>query len=158
MPLISRGLYSYIEARLHNHTKDIERAEARLKEARARAYAASQAPADPNGGGRASGRHDKVERAAIRVTECEEQLRKALAWDDVCVRLRRICSENELAGQVGRWIYDRGLTQADCCRMLNRDRKTVRKLQDKYIMNALLLAVEAQLVKLEDYSEEGTEH
>lgn len=158
MPLIDREIYSLIEAKLHNHTADIEHAETKLKEARARAYAVSQAPADPNGGGRASGRHDKVERAAVRVSEAEDELRQALAWDDVCTRLHEIFGESDPAGQVGRMIYDRGLTQADCCRILSRKRQTIRALQDKYVMNAMLLAVNARLIKLEDYHENLTEY
>ena len=148
MAMIDRELYEVCEARLRDRFAAVDRARERLEEARARAYSVQQAPPDPNGGSHGQGRGDKLERAAIAVHEAEEQLRQALAWQDVGTKLARIYPLSSPEGRAGDLIYNRGMTQADCCLQMHRDRKTVRRYQDAYIMNALLLAVQAGLLRL----------
>ena len=148
MALIDRDIYGLVEDRIRHRSENIEKAKVQLDEARARAHTVSAAPMDPNGGSRSSGSGDKIERAAISVVEAEKSLDRALRWDDCVRRLERIYGPNTPEGRVGSWIYSRGLTQADCCRIMKRDRKSIRRLQDAWIYNALLLAVEEGLVSL----------
>ena len=74
--------------------------------------------------------------------------RPGRAWQDVGTKLARIYPLSSPEGRAGDLIYNRGMTQADCCLQMHRDRKTVRRYQDAYIMNALLLAVQAGLLRL----------
>lgn len=150
MAVIPDGLYKQCDARLKDRLTAIERAEERLKEARARAYSVHAGAADPVGGSHATGSGDGLERKAISVAEAEEQLRQALAWDDVFRRLDRIYPPETPEGQVAHLLYNAGLTQADCCRMMDRDRKRIRELKDSIVVNCALLAVQAGLMRMEE--------
>lgn len=149
MPVIPDALYRQCEARLRDRWAAIGRAEERLKEARARAYAVTAAPTDRQGS-RGSSRGDALERKALAVAEAEEQLRLALAWDDVLRRLDRIYPADTPEGTVAGYLYGNGLTQADCCRLMQRERKRIRELKDTYIINCALLAIQAGLARLEE--------
>lgn len=147
--MIPRALYDLCDSRLRDKWAAVERAEQRLQTARERAYAVSAAPLD-QAGSHGGGKGDKLERAALAVTEAEEQLRQALAWMDVFDRLERIYPPETQEGTVARLIYDRGMTQADCCRVMHRERKRIRELKDTYVINCALLAVQAGLARMEE--------
>ena len=153
MPVIPDSLYRQCESRLRDRWAAIERAEKRLREARQRAYSVSAAPMDRPGGS-GSGKGDALERKALAVAEAEQALFDALAWDDVIRRLDRIYPSSTPEGEVAAYLYGNGLTQADCCRLLHKERKRIRELKDAYIINCALLAIQAGLARMEE--EHGT--
>lgn len=147
---IPAGLYALCEKRRRRRYTAIGAAEERLREARQAAEAAHAAPPDPNGGSHGAGRGDGLERAAIRVAEAEEQLRQALAWDDVFTRMDRIYPAGCLEDTVSRMLYDKGFNQATVGEALGMHRITVRRYQDRYVINLALLAVQEGLARMEE--------
>lgn len=87
---------------------------------------------------------------AIRVVEAEEQLRQALAWDDVFTRMDRIYPAGCLEDTVSRMLYDKGFNQATVGEALGMHRITVRRYQDRYVINLALLAVQEGLARMEE--------
>lgn len=147
---IPAGLYALCEKRRRRRYTAIGAAEERLREARQAAEAAHAAPPDPNGGSHGAGHGDGLERAAIRVVEAEEQLRQALAWDNIFTRMDRIYPAGCLEDTVSRMLYDKGFTQATVGEALGMHRITVRRYQDRYVINLALLAVQEGLARMEE--------
>lgn len=152
---IPKGLYALCEKRRRVRYSAILAAEERLREARAAAESVKGAAFDPSGGSHAQGQGDGLERAAIRVTEAEDQLQQALAWDDLFARLDRIYPEDTRESVVSRLLFDRGMTQAAVCQALHLRRITVRRHQDNYMINLALLAVQAGLARVEGENEQS---
>ena len=149
------GLYALCEKRRRRRYTAIGAAQERLREARQAAEAVHSAPPDPNGGSHGAGRGDGLERAAIRAVEAEEQLRQALAWDDVFTRMDRIYPEGCLEDTISRLMYDKGYSQAAVCQALGLHRVTVRRYRDTYVINLALLAVQAGLARWMENGEDG---
>lgn len=147
--MIPRELYALCDKRLRDRYAAIERAEERLREAEARACSVGGKPENAEGGHGGTPSGDGLERKAIRLAEARETLRAALDWDDVIRRLERIYPPETPEGTVARYLYDEGLTQADCCRLMGRERKRIRELKDAYVINCALLAVQAGLARME---------
>lgn len=147
--MIPKTLYTLCDKRLRDRYAAIERAEERLREARARAYSVGGKPENAEGGRGGTPARDGLERKAIRVAEAREALQEALDWDDVFRQLDRIYPPETPEGTVARYLYGNGLTQADCCRILGRERKRIRALKDTYVINCALLAVQAGLTRME---------
>lgn len=148
--MIPKTLYDLCERRLRDRYAAIDRAQERLREARARAYSVGGKPENAEGGRGGTPAGDGLERKAISVTEAEEELRRALGWDDIFRRLDRIYPPETPEGTVARYLYGNGLTQADCCRIMGRERKRIRALKDTYVINCALLAVQAGLARMEE--------
>ena len=149
MAVIPDGLYKQCDARLRERWTAISRAQERLNEAKARAYTVSAAPTD-SGGGHGGGTGDALERKAISVQEAEEQLRQALAWDDVFWRLDRIFPPGTREGEAARYLYTNGLNAADSARAMGISWKTIWDLRNNYIINCALLAVQEGLVTMDE--------
>lgn len=145
--VIPDSIYAECEKWLRGREGLIEQAQRRLERAREAAYAARAAAMDKNGG-RGSQDGSGLERMALRVAEAEEQLRRALSWDDVFVRLDRMLPVESMAGKVGRYLYQRGMTQKYIADLLGCDRQTVRRYQDDYVVRCALLAVQAGLITI----------
>ena len=149
MPQFTDAMYAQCEQHLKDRMGAIERANNNLKEARAAAYVARGARLDKTGGhGSSSG--SALENAALRVTQAEDELRRALKWDDIARRLRRAYPpESTRQGKLALLLYDRGMTQADAARIMGVERVTIRRWKDDYIMACIILAVEARLISSE---------
>ena len=141
--VIPSGIYALCEEKLRNRHGLVLSARERLEEARAAAYAVHAAPTDGNGGG-------DLERKALRIHEAEEELRQALAWDDVARRLYRALPITTQAGQVANYLYERGMAQETICGALSIKRATFRQYRDKIIVNCALFAVQAGLIDMEE--------
>lgn len=150
MAILSDGLYFECETRLRCRESSIRSAEEKLGAARADAYRAKPPRMDGSGGGRGREEGSDLERKALRIHEAEEQLRLALAWDDVARRLYRMFPPDTREGQIANCLYERGMTQEDVCRALHISRLTVRRCRDKLAANCALLAVQAGILRLED--------
>lgn len=152
--LIPQAVYYECEKWLRKHSDLIHAATLHLREVRAEAYSVRAAALDSIGGERGTGRGDALERKAMAVTEAEEQLRLALRWNDIVTRLKHMYPEETREGTAFDLLYQRGMTQEEVCRLLNVERKTVRRCRDKLVINCALLAVQEGLVQLE--TEDGT--
>lgn len=152
--MIPTAIYRLCEEKLLARYALISRANDRLREARGRAYAVQGMAADPNGGSHGSGSGDALERKSIAVIEAETALMAALRWDDVMHRLDRLfppeSKEGTIAGYLYGWTMHRPLTQEEVCRILDVERKTVRKYRDTVVINCALLAAAAGLVDMEE--------
>lgn len=147
--VIPSGIYALCEEKLRNRHGLVLSARERLEEARAAAYAVHAAPTDGNGGGHGSQDGSDLERKALRIHEAEEELRQALAWDDVARRLYRALPITTQAGQVANYLYERGMAQETICGALGIKRATFRQYRDKIIVNCALFAVQAGLIDME---------
>lgn len=154
MPMIPRKIYRLCERQLLARYNLIASANERLKEARAMAYSVAAQALDAQGGSHGSGRGDGLERKAIAVVEARQALKDALAWDDVIHRLERLfpdgTMEARVAGYLYGWTTGTPVTQEDVCRILRRNRQTVRRYRDTYVTNCALLAAEAGLITIEE--------
>ena len=108
------------------------------------------APGGSQGGGHGSQDGSDLERKALRIHEAEEELRQALAWDDVARRLYRALPITTQAGQVANYLYERGMAQETICGALSIKRATFRQYRDKIIVNCALFAVQAGLIDMEE--------
>lgn len=152
MPMIPREVYDRVEDHLRRRTTAVERAAQRLQDVRQRAYSVSSRAPDA-GGGKPSGKSDPVARAALSVERAKEDLRRAMAWADVCSRCDAMLRGTQ-EGEAGILLYIEGLTQTDAADRLGVDRQTVRRYRDTYICHAALLAAEAGLIHMEDGTDE----
>ena len=149
MAIIPKALYKACDARLRDRWAAIGRAQERLRDAQQRAYSAAARPPDA-GGGHGGGHGDGMERKAISVAEAEEQLRQALAWDDVFARLDRIYPLGTREAELAQYLYGNGLTMQQCAAYMGLQWKQVWDLKNNYVINCALLAVQAGLAKTEE--------
>lgn len=154
MPYLSNALFALCETKLKDRAGAIERAHQKLKAAKAEAYATHGASFDkPSVKSARSG--SALEKAALRISEAEDELREALAWDDVAHRLQRAYPPSSTRqGEIALYLFDRGMTQADAARLMGVERGTIRRWKDDYLVACALYAVEAGLAKVDDEDED----
>lgn len=149
---IPRRLYAHIERRLHE--RDYAKvAEASRSVIHARGDAVSlRSPSLGGAGGRNAQVSDRVQSGVERVIAAEEQLSRALRWQLVHARLDETFAGTP-EGEVAKLLYRDKVTSQQIALLRCCDRQTVRRLRDTYVTHAALLAAEAGLIRIREYSD-----
>lgn len=152
MPTIPRRLYAHIEKKLRSRGRLCIH-DARKEVALCKSDAAAlQSPAVGLIGSK-GGISNRTQSAAVKIIHAEEQLDAALRWADVYAQLDRIF-EGTPEGEIAEMLYELGMTQAAVAKERGVDRQTINRLRDTYVTHAALLAVEAGLVAMSEYTRE----
>lgn len=149
MAMIPTAIYEEIEHRLKTRDVAISSINEELMLARAKAYDIS-APISGTGGGKTHNNKSRVERAAIELDRIERKYQTALKWDAVFKRLDILFPDDSNVGFVASLMYGNGMSQEDVCRACGTSRQTVRRIRDKYIIHAALIAASFNLIEVKD--------
>lgn len=150
---IPRRLYAHIELRLHERDYT-EVAKACQCVISSRGDAMNLKSPSLNGGGHSGAISDRVQDGVERVMAAEERLSRALRWQAVFARLDEAFAGTEEA-LIAQMIYRDKVQVQQIARLLNRDRQTITRYRDNYVTHAALLAAEAGLIRMREFSQKG---
>ena len=144
---IPGNVYRCTEQRIRHRSAYLSRALQQLNEAEQDAGAIGSPGAEKIGGS-GSGT-DRVCAAAIRIAEAREKVQKAQTWIRV-YRLTMEAFQGTEAFRCVRLLFDKSVSQAETARMIGRDRQTVRRYKDEFIIRAAFLAVSMGLIRMSE--------
>lgn len=150
---IPRRLYAHIERRLHERDY-AEVAKACQSVISSRGDAMNLKSPSLNSGGHSGAISDRVQDGVERVMAAEERLSRALRWQAVFARLDEAFDGTEEA-LIAQMIYRDKVQVQQIARLLNRDRQTITRYRDNYVTHAALLAAEAGLIRMREFSQKG---
>lgn len=145
---IPGNVYRHTEHRLRHRSAILKRALQGLSQAEADAGAIGS-PGAGNAGGGKGGVSDRVGEQAVRLAEARNRVTRAQAWIKV-YRWTMDVFRGTDAWDAVRLLFDRQLTQAETARRLSRDRQTVRRYKDEFIIRAAFLAVSWGLIRMNE--------
>lgn len=146
MSAIPEIIYQEIDRKLRIRPKLMQRAQAKLDRARAKAGISSQAGTVGTRGSVS----DRTGRAAVAIVTAQRQMERTMKWLKVFETVDQIYPENSEEGAAARMIYRRGMSQQDVCRITGCTRSTIRRRIDRYIFRCALLAAAEGLINKRD--------
>lgn len=108
---------------------------------------AIRSPGAGNCGGSGGGVSDRVGDAAIRIAEARAKVTRAQLWISV-YRWTMDAFAGTDAERAVRYLFDKGINQAETARKLNCDRQTVRRYKDDFLLRAAFMGVSMGLIRL----------
>ena len=145
---IPGNVYRTVEHRMRHRSGILRRALQALAQAEADAGAIRSPGAGSEGGG-GGGISDRTSDAAMKLAEARDRVTRAQNWIRVYKWTIDVFRTTE-AWDAVRLLFDKGLSQAEAARRINRDRQTVRRYKDEFIIRAAFLAVSWGLIRLND--------
>lgn len=146
MAEIPTEVYRQVESWLHKRSTVLQAAHERLMDVQARATDVHAPALDPNGGGHGSPRQDKLERAVMDLIAAKEGVEKAMMWSEVVRRIDIQFQDTEQR-HVLALLYDEHVPQAQVAAQCYIDRQTVRRIRNRYVCHAALVAAELGLIR-----------
>lgn len=142
---IPGNVYRYVETRIRHRSAYLARALESLSEAEQDAGAIGSPGAEKVGSG--GGGSDRVSAAALRISDARDRVVKCQAWIRV-YQLTMEAFQGTDAFRCVRLIFDRAASQAEAARAISRDRQTVRRYKDEFVIRAAFLAVSMGLIRM----------
>lgn len=147
MQLIPAGVFSLVESRRRRRAH--ARAEARrlVEEAAASVMGSPQLDSV---GSRGTPKHDKVDRAAIRLIQARERLAEAEKWERVFEDADAHFGLDSDVVRCARLLYDEGKMQTEAAGVMFCDRQSVRRWRDGYVIYCAFVAQGKGLINADD--------
>lgn len=152
MAAIPRKLYAYIEKKLYEQPYDAVSAAAEALICRKEEALCVKSPGAGSTGGRSGGVSNRVQDGTLRIIAAEETLETANRWAAVMTRLHEIF-DGKPEGEIAEMLYAQKLSAQEIALRRGVDRQTIRRMRDSYVIRAALLATEAGLVRMSEYTE-----
>ena len=144
--MIPRSVFAHVASQAKDRPRLVERAEDRLRRARAKAYSLPGMNMDADRV-TTSRTPDKIGRRVAAVIEAEQALIDARKWADVFAEMdSRYPPVGDGPGAVAALYYGSGLTLLEISDALKQSRQTVLRKRDEWIINAALIAASKGLI------------
>lgn len=144
--MIPRSVFARVASQAKDRPRLVERAEDRLRRARAKAYSLPGMNTDADRV-TASRQPDRIGRRVAAVIEAEQGLIEARKWADVFAEMDcRYPPVGGGPGAVAALYYGSGLTLLEISDALKQSRQTVLRKRDEWIINAALIAASKGLI------------
>ena len=143
---IPGNVYRTVEHRMRHRSGILRRALQLLNQAEHDAGAIHSPGANRTGGG-SGGISDRTSDAAMKLAEARARVTRAQDWIRVYKWTLDVFRSTEVWDAV-RLMFDKGCSQAETARRINRDRQTVRRYKDEFVIRAAFLAVSWGLIRM----------